>query len=161
MLWGWSGGTCCQDLLSIVGPQLALPFYVPYARHALLFRFGMLGQGTSDYCFRLCTCSMISRRATLAVPTANVPKTMSIGPYQYTASAPMTHPARGQTKIVKNLASPTPTRRSSIMTPRAKPAAVATGAATQLMAWTTALLDSAARRNTARTCLHRERRLPP
>ena len=82
--------------------------------------------------FRILTVSLI---ATLAVPTKNIPKTMSIGPNHTTDPAPIAQPAKDHLKILKNLLFPVPGRSSYIKTPVVKPKAVTTGAANQMMAF--------------------------
>jgi hypothetical protein len=85
----------------------------------------------------------ISLRTTLAAPAANVPKTMSIGPDQKTIPAPIAHPTKGHTKVLKNPALLVPVRRSNSAMPAAKPAAVVTGASSQRTASTAELSSPA------------------
>jgi hypothetical protein len=63
-----------------------------------------------------------------AVPTAKIPKTISIGPNGKTAAAPTAQPMKDHLKALRNPGFRDPERRSNIAIPPAKPAAVIAGA---------------------------------
>ena len=73
----------------------------------------------------------ISLAKMLAVPRANIEKTISIGPKKKTTAAPIVQPAKGHSTISRSLLFLVPGSNSNIAIPDAKPAPVTTGADSQ------------------------------
>lgn len=79
--------------------------------------------------------TIISLARMLAVPSANIAKTISIGPKGKTTAAPIAQPAKGHSTISRNLLFLVPGSNSNIAIPDAKPAEVTTGADSQQRAF--------------------------